>query len=557
VFLRRHVVSRGEKRYVSYRLCRTVREGGAVRQEIVANLGKLSEREAERIGRQLLALAGKAPAESGEAQQGPSYLYGGPLVVRTLMELAQLEPLLRPLGETRRRLDLYRTLTVALCAQLLAPGSELHTRDWQRQLLFTREPYTIPYEHFLRALDVLADCHPALEEGLFARVTHLFNQKVDLVFYDLTSSYFEGAGPVELSHRGYSRDGRPDCSQIVVGLAVTKDGFPFAYRVHPGNTVDVKTMEAITRDFRQRFQIDRCLVVGDSGLLSAETAEQMSALGLRYLMGLRAANNAVAQEAMAATHDTPPDGQIGDVTYWPTQVRDDRATVVLHSPGRHAKTRAIAQRKLDTVRPKLQQLERDVRAGKVRKEATIAERVTRILVQAKATPLVEYEVGPGHFAWCERAAKLDAIEQDGGKYVLQTNELTLQASEAVTVYRQLEVVEDGFRRLKDTLRLRPLYHRSAHRVLGHVGLCVLALFLLRLLEQRLLAAGLCHSAERALASVQELRAVEVTLPHGTVWPLPHVSTLSAAIFRALGLPDPKARFHADLQALGINLPPST
>jgi len=551
MFLRKHVVRRGEKRYESYRLCRTVREGGAVRQEVVANLGKLSEREAERIGRQLLVIAGKAPAESGEAQQGPSYLYGGPLLVQTLMELAQLEPLLRPLGETRRRLDLYRTLTVALCAQLLAPGSDLHTSDWQRQLLFTREPYTIPYEHFLRALNVLADGHAAVEEGLFARVTHLFSQKVDLVFYDLTSSYFEGAGPAELAHRGYSRDGRPDCAQIVVGLAVTKDGFPFAYRVHPGNTVDVKTVEAITHDFRQRFQIDRCLVVGDSGLLSEDTAEKMSGLGLRYLMGLRAANNAVAQEAIAATHDRPPAGQIGDVTYWPTQVRDDRATVVLHSPGRHAKTRAIAQRKLDAVRPKLQQLERDVRAGKVRKEATIAERVTRILVQAKATPLVEYEVGPRHFAWRERAAKLDAIEQDGGKYVLQTNELTLQAAEAVTVYRQLEVVEDGFRRLKNTLRLRPLYHRNAHRILGHVGLCVLALFLLRVLEARLLASKLSQTGQAALSCVNEVVAMPLRLGERELWPASHVGPTAAAILRALGVPDARARLRADLAAFGL------
>jgi hypothetical protein len=549
MFLRKHVVSRGEKRYVSYRLCRTVRKGGTVRQEIVANLGKLSDREAERIGRQLLALAGKLPPEGVEPQQGLSYLYGGPLLVQTLMELAQLEPLLRPLGETRRRLDLYRTLTVALCAQLLAPGSELQTTEWQRQLVFTREPYAIPYHHFLSALDVLADCHPALEDGLFARVTHLFNQKVDLVFYDLTSSYFEGAGPADLARRGYSRDGRPDCPQIVVGLAVTKDGFPFAWRVHPGNTVDVKPMEAMTEDFRRRFPIDRCLIVGDSGLLSEEAAERMRALGLRYLMGLRAANNDLAQQAIAATHDQAPAGQIGEVTYWPPQLCDGKAYIVLHSPGRHAKTRAIAQRKLEAVRPKLQQLERDVRAGKVRTEATIAARATRILVQAKATPLFESEVGPRHFAWRERLAKLEAIEQDGGKYVLQTNELTLQAAEAVMAYRQLEVVEDGFRRLKDTLRLRPLYHRTAHRVLGHVGLCVLALFLLRLLEQRLLAASLCHSAEKALASVQELRAVEVSLPTGPVWPLPYVSPTSAAILRALGITDPKARFKADLQTL--------
>ena len=549
IFLRKHVVKYGDAEYVSYRLCRTVREGGKVRQELVANLGKLSETEAARIGRQLLVIAGKLPAEPAEPQQGPGYLYGGPLLVKALMQLADLEGLLRPLGETRRRLDLPRTLTVALCAQLLAPGSELSTSHWQTKLLSTRAPYDIPYHHFLRALDVLADHHHRLEDGLFSRVQHLFNQRVDVVFYDLTSSYFEGAGPVGLAKRGYSRDGRPDCVQLVLGLAVTKDGFPIAYRIHPGNTVDAKTVQEIAADFRQRFRVDRCLVIGDSGLLSADNAERLAELGLGYLMGLRAANNKAAQELIAATRDLPPAGQMGDVSYWPTQVRDGKAYIVLHSPGRHAKTLAIAQRKLDAVKPKLQQLERDVRAAKVREATTIATRATRLLVEAKATPLIEVEVGEGHFAWREKALKLEAIHSDGGKYVLQTNQLDLDAQDAVAAYRQLEVVEDAFRRLKDTLQLRPLYHRNPQRVKGHVGLCVLALFLLRLLEQRLLAAGLCHTAEQAIEAVQELLAVPIELSEGRSWPLPHVSATAQAVFRAVGVPDPKACFRADSAAL--------
>jgi len=549
IFLRRHVVKYGDTEYVSYRLCRTVREAGKVRQELVANLGKLSDAEAARIGRQLLVIAGKLPPEETEPQQGPGYLYGGPLLVKALMQLADLEGLLRPLGATRRRLDLHRTLTVALCAQLLAPGSELSTSHWQTKLLATRAPYDIPYHHFLRALDVLADQQPQVEAGLFARVTHLFSQQVDVVFYDLTSSYFEGDGPAGLAKRGHSRDGRPDCVQLVLGLAVTKDGFPIAYRIHPGNTVDAKTVQEIAADFRERFRIDRCLVIGDSGLLSADNAAQLTHLNLGYLMGLRAANNKAAQEAIAATRDLPPAGQMGDVTYWPTQVRDDKAYIVLHSPGRHAKTLAIAQRKLDAVRPKLQQLERDVRAAKVRAAATIASRATRILVEAKAAALIEQEVGEGHFAWREKTPQVEAIRSDGGKYVLQTNQLDLAAPDAVAAYRQLAVVEDAFRRLKDTLHLRPLYHRNPQRVKGHVGLCVLALFLLRLLEQRLLAAGLCHTAEQAIAAVQELLAVPVQVAGGETWPLPHVSTRAAAIFRELGVADPKAQFRADLAAL--------
>lgn len=555
IFLRKHEVKRGDKVYTSYRLCRTVREGPKVRQQIVANLGKISAKEAERIGRQLLAIAGKAPPDEAGAEQGPAYLYGGPLLVKGLMELAEFEPLLQPLGQTRRRLDLYRTLTVALCAQLLAPGSELATSRFQRKLLFTQEPYDIPYHHFLRALDVLADHHAQIEDGLFARVKHLFNQQVDVVLYDLTSSYFEGDGPYELAKRGYSRDGRPDRPQIVLGIAVTNEGFPIAYRVHPGNTVDAKTVQEITSDFRHRFEIGRCLIVGDSGLLSKHNADQLDHLGLSYLMGMRAATTKRAQEAIAASRELEPVGRLGEVTYWQPLVREGKAYLVLHSPGREKKTTAIAQRKLGQVRPKLQQLERDVRAGKVRAEKTIAARATKILVQAKATPYIDLQIGPGEFSWCEKADKLEALRHDAGKYVLQTNQLDLDAQEAALAYRQLEAVEDSIRRLKDTLRLRPLYHRSPQRVIGHVGLCVMALFLLRLLEKRLLSAGICHTAEEAIARAQELLAVPMHLADRRLWPTPHLRPTTAAIFRAVGIQDPKACFNADIEALGLAADP--
>ena len=548
MFLRQHVVRRGDHTYISYRLCRTVREAGKVRQEVVANLGKLSDAEAERIGTQLLRIAGKAPPPALELQQGHACLYGGPLLVQTLMELAHRPELLTPLGETRRRLDLYRTVRVAVCAQLLAPGSELNTCQWQSKLLWTQPPYDIPYHHFLRVLDVLADHHQQIEDGLFSRVKHLFNQGVDVVFYDLTSRYFEGQGPSSVAQRGYSRDGRSDCVQVVIGLAVTKEGFPIAYRVHPGNTVDAKTLQEMAQDFSQRFEVDHCLVVGDSGLLSKDNIATLDELGLGYLRGMRVATTRAAQNAIAATRDTPPAGQLGNVSYWSPQSEADRTYIVLHSPGRHAKTVAIAQRKLAQVRPHLQQLERDVAAGKARSARTITERATRILVTAKATPWVQWELRDGRFQWHENQQRLAAVRDEGGKYVLQTNVMDLSAQEAAVAYRQLQVVEDCFRHLKDTLHLRPIYHRHEHRVKGHIGLCVISLFLRRLLEDRLMKAGISDPASEAIAAAQELQAVPVTLGDRQLWPTPHLTSRAGAVFRALGLTDPKARFAADLEA---------
>jgi hypothetical protein len=551
MFLRKHVVRRGDREYLSYRLCRTVRDGGQVRQEVVASLGKLSSAEAERIGRQLLAIAGKSPADAEGAEHGPAYLYGGPLAVRALMELAGLDDLLEPLGRTRRRLDLVRTVTVSLAAQLLAPGSELGTSEWQEKLLETRPPYSIPYSHFLRALDVLADHHAEIERGLFARVKDLFNQEVDVVFYDLTSSYFEGAGPTGLAARGYSRDGRGDQPQIVLGLAVTKDGYPIAYRVHRGNTLDAKTVQGLAAEFRERFAVDRLLLVGDSGLLSRENAERLTELGLGYLLGMRASTTRRAQEAIVRTRGEAPSGRLGEVSYWEAWEVEGRSYIVLHSPGREHKTQAILERKRARARPRLAQLERDVRAGKVRKPETIASRATRILVEERATPYFEYSVEPGGFTWRERAERIDAIYEDGGKYVLETNDPTLGAQEAAQAYRQLEVAEDSMRKLKDTLRLRPMFHRTARRVEGHVGLCVLALFLLRLLEARLLASKLSQTGRAALSCVNDVVALPLQLGERELWPAPHVGPTAAAILRALGIPDARARLRADLAACGL------
>jgi len=228
-------------------------------------------------------------------------------------------------------------------------------------------------------------------------------------------------------------------------------------------------------------------------------------------------------------------------------VQDGKAFIVLHSPGRHAKTRAIAERKLQAVRPQLQQLERDVAAGKVCKPGTIAARATRILVSARATPLVQWELADGGFAWHENQQRLTAIRDEGGKYVLQSSSLDLSAQDAAVAYRQLEVVEDSFRHLKDTLQLRPIYHRHPRRVTGHIGLCVLALFLLRLLEDRMMAAGICDPAGQIIQAVEQLQAVPIRFDEREVWPVPHVTTKTAAIFRALGVDDLKACFQRDLQ----------
>lgn len=401
----------------------------------------------------------------------------------------------------------------------------------------------IPYHHFLRALDVVTARAEVLPQGLLQRVQTLFDQDLDLVFYDLTSSYFEGDGPADLAQRGYRRDHRGDCVQCVLGLVVTRSGFPVAWDVHEGNTVDCKTLPGLVEKLTQRFRIGRCVVVADSGLPSAENLTALDAAGLPYVLGMRAKTSAMGQRLMAATRDVDPDGAVDNgVRFWHVPGDDGLRQVVLWSPGRETKTRRILERKQREAGPKLDQLRRDVAAGKVKAVTTMEQRATKIVTAAQVGKYVSWEAAPGRFAWQWREELVEAAEVDAGKYVLQTNVPELSAREIVETYHQLATVEEAFRLLKSTLRLRPIFHRKRSRVTGHSGVCVLALFLLNVLRQALRQAKLEVSVSEAIRACREVLAVPVEVAGREVWPAPHVPELAREVFAAVGISDVRAEF---------------
>jgi len=541
MYVKRHEVRRGDKVYTYYRLCRTERRNGKPYPVVIANLGALSDQEAAKLVDSLRRAVGQPGGGLDAAGSGKWVCFGGPLLVERLLATADLPRLFAGWRHPQHTQDIARTIEVLLTAQLLEPGSELSTARFQERL----PGEAIPYHHFLRALDVVAAHAEELQEGLLARVRTLFDQELDLVFYDLTSSYFEGDGPAGLAKRGYSRDGRPDCVQCVLGLVVTREGFPVAWEVHEGNTVDCKTLPGLVDKLRRRFRIGRVVVVADSGLLSRENVAVLDEAGLPYVLGMRAKTSAVGRELLSATRGVEPDGEVENgVRYWQVPGADGLRHVVLWSGGRERKTRRILERKQRAAGPKLEQLRRDVETGKVKRSGTIEARASRIVTEAKVGKYVWWEAGEGEFRWGWDEELLAEAEADAGKYVLQTNVAELSAGEIVDTYHQLSTVEEAFRLLKSTLRLRPIYHRDPDRVTGHIGVCVLALFLLNVLRQALRRSKVEVSVTEALRSCGEVLAAPVELGDRTVWPLPHVPDRAREVLSALGVDDIKAVFRA-------------
>ena len=268
MFLKTQTVKKPNgKSYTYYRLAESYHENGKVKHRILAELGALKPEEVEYLARRFAGIAGIDLRKDLEELEltGLSY-FGAPLLVEHLMELLHLSRWVEQAVQTKRlSFSVVDALKVMLCAHLFKSNSraELAVWDWQQKLFW--HPHRVEdleYQHLLRSLSVLTSIKDEIESKLFLHLGDLFDYNVDLVFYDLTSSYVEGVADwSELLKRGYSRDKRSDCKQIVIGLVVTGGGFPVTFRVFEGNRLDKSTLEEMVQDLKDRFSIKRCIWV--------------------------------------------------------------------------------------------------------------------------------------------------------------------------------------------------------------------------------------------------------------------------------------------------------
>ena len=228
--------------------------------------------------------------------------YGVALVCHQLWEELGLHELLTPLGQEVEE-AVFRMVVNRLCdpqskLALVDRHGEREGGAWQSRVEWPSGRPELTYNQYLRAMDALHPHRQELEERLFARVTNLLSLPLRLVFYDLTSTYFEGDGVCELAEYGYSRDHRGDRAQVVIGLAVTQEGIPITHRVFPGSTVDVTTLEPMAEELRRRFGLQEAVLVADRGMFSADNLILLGQSGQRYILALRARQQAEGELAL-------------------------------------------------------------------------------------------------------------------------------------------------------------------------------------------------------------------------------------------------------------------
>jgi hypothetical protein len=373
-----------------------------------------------------------------------------------------------------------RALFSLVAQRALAPGSKLAGsrwaggRAWIPGLEEGGEELSV--HHLYRAMDFLDQAMPELREHLYFQVTDLLNADVSVLFYDTTtvSFYLDGPDPEGgLRQRGHSKKKRPDLPQIVMALAINREGLPVRHWVFPGNRADVSTVEEVVRDLAG-LRPRRFLFVGDRGLVSQGNVDWLESRRLSYLLGCRLRSEGtvdkVALSIRGRYHEVRPGLGVKETT-----VTEGSRTVryLLCRDEARADHDARVRREI------LATLEQEL-SGPRRGEGHRKKDCKLLSQPGYARYLREGKDGRLSVA----RGKVRAEERLDGKYVLVTNELELPVEELVLGYRQMYLAERAFRTMKSVLEIEPVYHRTEGRITAHVHLCVLAYLLMRVAENR-------------------------------------------------------------------------
>ncbi len=311
------------------------------------------------------------------------------------------------------------------------------------------------------------------------------------------------AKPTRLRKRGHSKNGRYDAPQIVVGLAVTRDGFPVRHWIFPGHTVDVTTVERVKKDLKG-WHLSRCVFVGDAGMVSKANLESLARGGGKYILCMPIHRGSeVAQEVITRPgryQKVAENLAVKKVTVGDGERR--RRYVVCYNPEEAARQKRHREQVL-------KELQAEIEGLRTQRGASHSKRVCDLRASGRYGRYLRLTRGDAPRI---NHAAVAAAERLDGKFVVHSNDDTLSAADLALGYKQLQRVEIAWRSLKSGLKLRPLYHWAPHRIHAHVALTVLSLLLERVAEQA------CGDTWRNIKDdLRRIKLAQLSSPNGTVW----------------------------------------
>jgi transposase len=547
MYLRRHNKKKAGEEYGYWSLVESIRTARGPRQRTVASIGKLpgldqDERIGwEEIGRILSSKPRPEPNLFAKARETPQWAHIDITGVRVER--------LRHFGDIYLALVLWHKLgfsefcqkhlpngretipwSVMACilsiARFCAPSSELQIVESWYDKTALDDLLGVPMEsinddRFYRALDILLPYKDALCKHLQERYGALFGEKFDFLFYDITSTYFEGnAKRNPQAQRGYSRDGRPDCPQICIGLVTSREGLPLAFEIFDGNRVDVTTPTEMVRMMEEKYGQAERIWVMDRGMVSEKNLEFMRHRGARYLVGTpKSMLKRFEQELLSKDWEEVQPGL--EVKLCSNPEGKEETFVLCRSAGRKEKETAILNRFVARLESGLVNLAEQAKAGKLTDKQKAERRIGRLLERnrraAALFTVTVTETGTGK----DRRLIVDIkrneeryqwAQESSGSYILRTNWSESDPHTLWKTYIGLTEVEDAFRTEKHDLGMRPIYHRKQDRVQAHILVCFLALAMWRALQQWMKRSGIGTAPRKLIEEMREVKSLDVLLP---------------------------------------------
>ena len=576
MFLRAHRRSKDGKQHRYWSLVETVRTPDGPRQRRLCYLGELNDSAHARWLKTIEVF--NAEGESTQLKLFPSEVEppeNDPDVARVLLKKVRLERT-RQVGpcylgwELWRRLQLdeffqgaidtdgadvawSRVAAILGINRLCAPGSELALeQQWYPSTslgdILHIEEGKINDTRLYRCLDRILPQKTKLEQHLKQRYGELFGAEFDVMLYDLTSTYVEGEAEANpMMRRGYSRDHRPDCQQLVLALIVNPEGFPCSYEVFNGNRADVTTLEVILRLVERKYGKARRIWVMDRGIVSEANLAAIRKRDGQYLVGTPRSK---MKEFEAHLKEEANWEQVRDeVQVKLISIPGGQETFILcKTEGRQRKEHAIRNRFARRMEAALDSLQKQVKAGRLKNRDKMHVRIGRILAShPQVADLYEVAVkeasGQLSLEWSAKDGQRQWREIREGAYLLRTNLTATTASELWAKYMQLTEVEAAFRALKSELSIRPLFHQLERRVKAHVMVGFLGYALWVTLKHLLRRKQSEWSAARALAELATLQSADIVLP-----------TTDGREIRLRRITEPTAGQQRLLSQLAIDLP---
>ena len=533
MYLRQSKQTRSDGREITYlQLAENVWDPakGRSQAQIVFNCGRSDDPEViERLRRLAKSILRRCSpdeivADGLDWRLVCAWPYGDVYALEAMWARLGIDGIVRAQAHGRRfGFEMERALFAMVANRACAPASKLYCHEqWLKEDVRIEGTQALALHQLYRAMDFLEANKDAIEQAIFYQVADLLNLDVALIFYDTTSLHFEvddedegnAEGQVHGSlaagrktypaprKRGHAKNGRGDVPQIVVGLAVTRDGFPVRHWVFPGNTVDVTTVARVKADLKG-WQLTRCLFVGDAGMVSQANFQALAQGGGKYLMAMPMRRGDEVTEAVLARpgryRKLADNLEVKEVTVGEGERR--RRYAVCFNPQEARRQRAHRDELIKELESELACLADQGADGHSKRVCALrtSARYGRLLKDTKTGLAIDRQA-------------IAELERFDGKFVVHSNDDTLSAQDMALGYKQQQRVEEAWRTMKSGLRMRPVFHWAPHRIHAHIAITVLSLLLERAIE---------HAGEDTWRNIRDdlkhIQLAQLSSPNGTVW----------------------------------------